>query len=93
MEKKEKGVWSYFTKEELHGIYYDYKLKIDGDLFQSADPYAKACGANGQRSMFFSAWRILSGVLCYIVRGCFAQAWSVGEILRVYAEIEKAGEV
>ena len=51
MERNEKGVWSWRTKEELHGIYYDFVLKIEGETVRSADPYAKACGVNGRRSM------------------------------------------
>lgn len=51
MEKKEKGVWSYCTEEYLHGVYYDYELTIEGEQITSADPYAKACGVNGLRSM------------------------------------------
>lgn len=51
MKYCEKGVWEYRTSENLHGIYYDYTLLIDGESIQSADPYAKACGVNGRRSM------------------------------------------
>ena len=35
----------------LHGVYYDFELVIEGEAIWSADPYAKACGINGQRSM------------------------------------------
>lgn len=45
------GVWSWETEECLHGVYYDYTLMIDGEVTESADPYAKACGINGRRSM------------------------------------------
>ncbi|MDY4971394.1 MAG: type I pullulanase [Lachnospiraceae bacterium] len=51
MEKQEKGVWAYHTEEELHGVYYDYDVTIDGEVQKTADPYAKACGINGKRSM------------------------------------------
>ncbi|MEI3219263.1 MAG: hypothetical protein V8S08_06030 [Lachnoclostridium sp.] len=51
MTRKEKGVWEYYTNQELHGIYYDYRVTIDGVTGRTADPYAKACGINGQRSM------------------------------------------
>lgn len=51
MERKEKGVWAYQTVRELHGTYYDYEVTIDGETRRTADPYAKACGINGQRSM------------------------------------------
>ena len=51
MKKENKGVWSWKCREELHGVYYDYMLEIDGKNVRSADPYAKACGMNGERSM------------------------------------------
>ena len=51
MEAKEKGVWSWETYEELHGVYYDYLISRDGEKVLTADPYAKACGVNGLRSM------------------------------------------
>lgn len=51
MEKEEKGVWSWRTGEDLHGVYYDYTIKIEGEKTRTADPWAKACGVNGTRSM------------------------------------------
>lgn len=51
MKKEDKGVWSFDTKKELHGVYYDYQIKRDGEEILSADPYAKGCGLNGLRSM------------------------------------------
>ena len=51
MRKEERGVWSWDCAEELHGVYYDYTLEIDGRTVRSADPYARACGLNGVRSM------------------------------------------
>lgn len=51
MELKEKGVWEYAVNENLSGKYYDFALKIKGKTNISTDPYAKACGVNGKRSM------------------------------------------
>lgn len=51
MEAKEKGVWSWEIDEELHGVYYNYLISRDGEKVLTADPYAKACGVNGLRSM------------------------------------------
>ena len=51
MEAREKGVWSWETDEELHGVYYDYLITRDGEKVLTADPYTKACGVNGLRSM------------------------------------------
>lgn len=51
MEKLDKGVWVKEVESDLDGIYYDYKIKIDDEVYVSADPYAIACGVNGKRSM------------------------------------------
>ncbi len=47
----EKGTWVWQTRENLDGIYYDYAVTVDGQTRIAGDPYAKACGVNGQRSM------------------------------------------
>ena len=51
MKLCDKGVWEYAVNENLSGKYYDFALKIKGKVRISADPYAKACGVNGKRSM------------------------------------------
>ena len=51
MKREDKGVWSWETGECLHGVYYDFILEIEGETVCSADPYARACGINGRRSM------------------------------------------
>ena len=51
MEKEDKGVWSWLSGENMHGVYYDYSLSFEGESVCSADPYAYACGINGRRSM------------------------------------------
>ena len=51
MLRLEKGIWSYETARCLHGVYYDFLLNIEGEDVRSADPYARACGVNGERSM------------------------------------------
>ncbi len=51
MKRLEKGVWEYRAKEDFHGIYYDFALRIDGEVVISTDICAKACGINGKRSM------------------------------------------
>lgn len=51
MKKVEQGVWIKEVEGDLNGIYYDYQLKIDEEVYISADPYAIACGVNGNRSM------------------------------------------
>lgn len=51
MKREEKGVWAYRTAGDLHGVYYDYDVTVEGETRRTADPYAKACGVNGKRSM------------------------------------------
>ena len=51
MVPKEKGIWEYETPENLDGIYYDYDVTVEGVRRRTADPYARACGLNGHRSM------------------------------------------
>lgn len=51
MRRGQFGVWHWHSDQDLHGVYYDFVLTIDGEMIRTADPYAKACGINGQRSM------------------------------------------
>lgn len=47
----ENGVWSGTFPEDLNGVYYDYEIRRGERLTRTADPYARACGVNGARSM------------------------------------------
>ena len=51
MKKGEKGVWEFELAHAGHGTYYDYELDFQGEKTISADPWAKAAGCNGVRSM------------------------------------------
>ena len=51
MEKGKKGVWKYSTSRDMDGWYYDFDVTVQGKTCRTADPYAKACGVNGSRSM------------------------------------------
>lgn len=51
MKKEKKGIWSYKTEENLHGVYYDFRTVTKGEEAVFGDPYARACGVNGKRSM------------------------------------------
>ncbi len=51
MERGERGVWKLELPGCLHGTYYDFRVRVQDNVVQSADPYAKACGCNGRRSM------------------------------------------
>jgi len=51
MERGKQGVWTYRTTRNLHGRYYDFDVTAEGCTRRTADPYAKGCGVNGNRSM------------------------------------------
>ena len=48
---RSKGIWEWEFPENLHGMYYDYLVRIDGKDTRTADPYAVGCSCNGSRSM------------------------------------------
>ena len=48
---KEEGLWVCAVPKNLDGVYYDYLVTVDGETRSTADPYARACGLNGGRSM------------------------------------------
>lgn len=51
MAKGEKGIWEVSVEQDLHGVYYQYQISNSGKSNVTGDPYAKACGVNGERSM------------------------------------------
>lgn len=51
LSKESKGVWFWSSPENLDGVYYDYAVTVQGVSQETADPYARACGLNGSRSM------------------------------------------
>ena len=56
MASEDKGVWSALVKNLASGTAYSYKLTFaDGTVNVSADPYATAAVANGERSVVLSS--------------------------------------
>ena len=51
LRRGEQGVWYFRTSRNLDGFYYEYEVTVDGVSRETADPYARACGVNGGRSM------------------------------------------
>ena len=45
------GLWIYENEANLDGVYYDFDVTCGGVCRRTADPYARACGLNGKRSM------------------------------------------
>ena len=51
MEQGECGTWSVWIDGDLEGRYYTYLVTVNGETYETSDPYARACGVNGIRSM------------------------------------------
>ncbi len=51
MTRGARGVWTYETQRRLDGVYYDYLVTAQRAARRTGDPYARACGLNGARSM------------------------------------------
>lgn len=51
MEKNSQGVWTFTQPGDLNGTYYTFTVEHMGQKTETYDPYAKAAGVNGDRSM------------------------------------------
>ncbi len=51
MIKQEKGTWSATIEGNQNGVYYTYKICINGEWREVVDPYARTTGVNGMRAM------------------------------------------
>lgn len=51
MEASINGTWTCEVNGDCNGTYYTYNVSIDGKTTSAMDPYAKASGVNGKRSM------------------------------------------
>ena len=51
MRKADRGIWTLNVPETGHGTYYTYSVTTAQGTQEAVDPYAKSCGANGQRGM------------------------------------------
>ena len=58
LENRGQGVWSVYLPGDQHGHYYTFTLCADGAVWETADPYARAAGVNGRRSMIADLSRI-----------------------------------
>lgn len=55
--REARGLWRYVSEENWDGLYYDYLIAVDGATRAAADPYARSCGLNGERSMVLDLTR------------------------------------
>ena len=44
------NIWELTIKQDLNEKYYTYNVEANGEIHESGDPYAIACGVNGKRS-------------------------------------------
>ena len=51
MQYGRNGVFTLHTRKNLSGTYYDFEIEHEDGTVITPDPYAKACGVNGKRSM------------------------------------------
>ena len=51
MHPDEDGTWVYAKSGDLHKLYYTYLVTVNGKTLETNDPYGKATGVNGKRSM------------------------------------------
>lgn len=51
MYPDEGGTWVYAKSGDLHKLYYTYLVTVNGKEQETNDPYGKATGVNGRRSM------------------------------------------
>ena len=51
MERREHGCWTLYLPGDQHGMYYTFSVRVNGQVRETADPYARAAGVNGNRSM------------------------------------------
>ena len=58
LEKRGQGLWSVYLPGDQHGRYYTYTLHAGSTSWEAADPYARAAGVNGKRSMIADFARI-----------------------------------
>lgn len=57
LSRQGRGVWVWSSPQNLDGVYYDYVVTAQGVSRETADPYARACGLNGSRSMVIDLFR------------------------------------
>lgn len=51
MDRDVRGTWVTELVGDQYGLYYIYKVLVDGAVYEAMDPYARACGVNGRRGM------------------------------------------
>lgn len=55
MEESEGGTWYLKKDGDLDGVYYTYRVTVEGETREVTDPYARTCGLNGERGMILNA--------------------------------------
>ena len=51
MSKDVNGTWVVTVEGDQNGVYYTYQVKVNGEIVEAVDPYARTTGVNGNRGM------------------------------------------
>lgn len=51
MTRSVKGTWLAEKEGDLNGVYYTYRVDVNGSVIEACDPYARTTGVNGNRAM------------------------------------------
>ena len=51
LKKAARGTWVAVSPGNQNGIYYTYSVTVDGETYETVDPYARAVGVGGRRGM------------------------------------------
>ena len=51
MHSDVQGTWIAEKEGNLNGVYYTYRVLVDGKMSEACDPYARTTGINGERAM------------------------------------------
>ena len=50
MKSKDRGVWEITLEDDMHGLFYNYNISLDGEEYKEVvDPYAKSLAVNGKK--------------------------------------------
>lgn len=51
LERQGQGLWTVYLPGDQHGKYYTFTVHVNDRMYETGDPYARAAGLNGERSM------------------------------------------
>ena len=96
MTLEEQGVWTVRVPGDCRNVYYTYEISVAGQTWETADPYARAAGVNGRRSMVVNLEKTnpagwTEDTYCFRERTERALVWEVH--VRDFSDSEDSGMV